>query len=837
MTIFTYRRPQYIRIPARIVNTDLLLQLLFIISMIDMFLFLMDFPELPVHVSRRDLTKAMSEDKKNILLVEDELIIAHAEAQTLKDKGYSVVISPNAAQAIEAVKSGMEIDLILMDVDLGRGMDGTDAAEIILRERDIPILFLSSHTEPEIVAKTEKITSYGYIVKNTGDTVLFASINMAFRLHEARVQTKMHGEMLRIALSERMRAEEEAQKINKELSATIEKLESINKELIRSKNELVERDKALRESEAIIRNLVNNLPLGIHRYRLEKDGRLIFEGSNPAADRMLGVDNNQFIGMSIEKAFPGLVETEVPDRYRQACSNGTPWHTEQIQYEDRQIKGVFEVNAFQTEPGRMAAMFNDVTERKKIERELSDTKAMLESAFEQTPIPMALVSMPDLIIRYANSACGEILGVDDWTLYIGKSFLEINQTWQDFDAMGNPVPLSEMPLAKAMRGIVTKNVEYSIQRKDGTVRSELVSASPILNKNNETIGAYLVFPDITERKLAEKALVESEVLFRLLFEESPVAIVIMNSEGIVTDINPAHEMLCGYPARELIGLHFAEFPNNIKDDIPKYQKFFSEMMQGKKFYNLEIDLKHRNGMIIHTEFDVAPLKTGNKIENILILIRDVTDRKLAERALTKMLEEKEILLRELHHRVKNSFAIVTGIVGLEANRLDKPAMKDVLMDIRNRIGSLSNLYAILNHEHEVKDIRLDHYLDQMSRSLTESYASEKGLITMRMDLAEISIDVSRAISIGLIVNELLTNALKYAFPGSRKGSIGIELKQEGGAATIVVSDNGVGLPSGFDMNKTKGLGLELVRLLTNQLDGTIAIESDGETKFRISIPL
>src|SRR3990172_2724296 len=118
----------------------------------------------------------MSDEKKNILLVEDELIIAHAEAQTLKDNGYTVIISPSASHAIETVKSGEEIDLILMDIDLGKGMDGTDAAEIILRERDIPVLFLSSHTEPEIVGKTEKITSYGYVVKNTGNTVLFASI-------------------------------------------------------------------------------------------------------------------------------------------------------------------------------------------------------------------------------------------------------------------------------------------------------------------------------------------------------------------------------------------------------------------------------------------------------------------------------------------------------------------------------------------------------------------------------------------------------------------------------------------------------------------------------------
>jgi PAS domain S-box-containing protein len=778
----------------------------------------------------------MPEEKKTILLVEDELIIAYAVAEKLKTNGYSVIITSSASHAIETSKSGQEIDLILMDIDLGKGMDGTDAAEIILRERDIPVLFLSSHTEPEIVEKTEKITSYGYIVKNSGDTVLFASINMAFRLYDARVQTKMHEEMLRTTLAERIRAEDELQKINKQLSSTIEKLEAINIEMIRSRNELMERDKALRESEAIIRSLVDNIPLGIHRYRMEPDGDLIFEGSNPAGDKLLGIDNSRFIGMSIETAFPGLVETDVPDRYRQACSGGTPWHVEQIDYNDKIIKGAFEVHVFQTIPGHMAVLFNDITGRKRIEKELSDTKAMLESAFEQTPIPIVLVSIPDLIIRVTNPACGEIFGVEAWESYIGKPFSEVIKIWQTYDTPGNPIPLIETPIARAMRGIVTKNAEFSILRKDGSVRWELASASPIQNKNGEIIAAFAAFPDITERKLAEKALLESEERYRSLFEESPAAIVIINADGIVTDINPMHQHLTGYPAEELIGLHFTDFPDNIKEDIPDYHKTFSEMLQGNKIHNQEVQLRHRNGMIIYTEFDIAPIKSGKKTGNNQVIIKDITDRKLAEKALSKTLAEKETLLRELHHRVKNSFAIVTGIVGLEANRLYDPAMRNVLMDIRNRIGSLSNLYDLLNHKHDVKDIRLDHYLNQLSHSLIDSYISEKNRITLRMELDEICIDVDRAISIGLMVNELFTNALKYAFPGSRQGTVGVSLKQEGCILRIEVSDNGDGLPPDFNINKPKGLGLELVRLLVNQLEGTMTVDRGAETVFRISMP-
>src|SRR6056297_4142038 len=127
---------------------------------------------------------------KKILLVEDEVLIAMNEAQTLEKHGYEVVSAHKGEEAVEMVNTDPEISLILMDIDLGSGMDGTEAAEKILTKKDIPVVFLSSHTEPEVVEKTEKITSYGYVVKNSGDTVLLTSIRMAFRLYEANQQIK-----------------------------------------------------------------------------------------------------------------------------------------------------------------------------------------------------------------------------------------------------------------------------------------------------------------------------------------------------------------------------------------------------------------------------------------------------------------------------------------------------------------------------------------------------------------------------------------------------------------------------------------------------------------------
>ncbi len=154
-----------------------------------------------------------------------------------------------------------------------------------------------------------------------------------------------------------------------------QRVEELEKEVSRRKQV----EERLKNSEEKFRNLVESSPMGMHMYRLEPDGQLVFIGANPAADNILGIDNKQFIGKAIEEAFPPLVHTDVPKRYRQACISGESWQTEQINYEDEQIKGAFEVTAFQTAPGMMAAMFSDITERKITEEELRDYQKKLRS--------------------------------------------------------------------------------------------------------------------------------------------------------------------------------------------------------------------------------------------------------------------------------------------------------------------------------------------------------------------------------------------------------------------------------------------------------------------------
>ena len=164
------------------------------------------------------------------------------------------------------------------------------------------------------------------------------------------------------------------------------------------------------ESELKFQNIIESSPMGIHMYQLNPDGQLIFTGANPAADRILGINNEQFVGKTIEEAFPPLVNTEVPERYRKACESGESWQTEQIEYQDEKIRGAFEVHAFQTSPGNMAAMFFDITERKRAEEKLKKSEIKYRQLFEKSTDALFVVEKSSGRYLDANAAAEELTG-------------------------------------------------------------------------------------------------------------------------------------------------------------------------------------------------------------------------------------------------------------------------------------------------------------------------------------------------------------------------------------------------------------------------------------------
>ena len=216
---------------------------------------------------------------------------------------------------------------------------------------------------------------------------------------------------------------------------------------------------------------------------------------------------------------------------------------------------------------------------------------------------------------------------------------------------------------------------------------------------------------------------------------------------------------------------------------------------------------------------------------------DVSDRKLAELQLQESLREKEVLLQEIHHRVKNNLQVVCSLLDLQSQYLQEPGMQEMFRESYNRVKSMALVHEKLYQYRHKNFVRINfaEYIESLTNDLFSAYGVQASPINLELDIEEITLNIDTAIPCGLIINELVSNALKHAFLASQEGKITIVFHAEDSKhLTLIVRDTGQGLPKDFDFNTTKSLGLQLVNILTNQLEGTLEIDCRSGAEFRIS---
>lgn len=237
-------------------------------------------------------------------------------------------------------------------------------------------------------------------------------------------------------------------------------------------------------------------------------------------------------------------------------------------------------------------------------------------------------------------------------------------------------------------------------------------------------------------------------------------------------------------------------------------------------------------------FSELILRLGrNLMEKSHVLEGEIVERQKAQVQAEKSLGEKELLLREIHHRVKNNMQIVSSLLRLQAKRQEDQTTKDILDDSRSRISAMSLIHESLYRPENLTGVYLRRYIQELALNLFASYDIEPGRIVFITDVEPISLNIETATPCGLIINELVTNSLKYAFPDGRQGEVGISLKRLGNGEKyqLRVADNGVGLPVGLDIRRTKSLGLQLVvNLAENQLSGEVTVEAGPGTAFVVT---
>ncbi len=836
---------------------------------------------------------------KTILLVEDEAVTAAAQARSLEKNGFNVITAYNGEKAVECATGNSKIDLILMDIDLGAGMDGTQAAAIILIHRDIPLLFLSSHTEPEIVERTEKITSYGYVVKNTGETVLMASIKMAFKLHEANMKLRITGDnfstvfhMNPVAMSisrisncivcdvneafsklmgfqgdevigknvmedlsvwvdpgdkhliveevERRGRVDSFERLFRMKDGTLRMLE-ISAELIMYDNEVslliiwhdfTERRRAeelLRESEERYRTLFENATEGI--FLTTPAGRYI--AVNPSTARMFRYSSPEEMIDSVTDI--GLqIYANPEDRFtvqRMLAEHGKfeGLEVEMVRKDKSRIWITMNIHVVRDKQGNILYYDGtcvDITERKRAEELLRESEERYRMLFENATEGLFLTTPAGKYIN-VNPSVARMFGY--------SSPREVLETVSDIGRQiyAHPEDRDTFLRMMAEHGKV-EGFEVEMVRKDSSRIWIRMNVHVVRDAQGNIMHYEGTCVDITESRRIEDALRKSENEFKTLFEAGPIGIGLLKGR-VILKANTQLIKMTGYTAEEMLGQFVQKFYAS-DDEFERVGRILYGMIEKDGLGEMETRLADKSGRFVDIILRGSAIDRNDPSSGTIITVQDITERKRSEEALEKALQEKETLFHELQHRMKNSLMMINSILLIEIEHSDDNNTRAVLENIKGRIESLAFLYTLLYNSKSLREVSLDEYIDSIVASLASSYISVKTPVTIEKKCDRITADVKSAAAWGLIVNELLTNALKYAYPMGESGVISIRLGRKNSLIELAVSDRGAGPAADFDIDNPRGLGLLLVRLLAGQLGGRLSFRRSEENVFMVIAP-
>ena len=354
-----------------------------------------------------------------------------------------------------------------------------------------------------------------------------------------------------------------------------------------------------------------------------------------------------------------------------------------------------------------------------------------------------------------------------------------------------------------------------------------------LNENKNLINAAK--NEINNRKVAEEALKESEKHLFDIIEFLPDATFAINNNGEVIAWNRAIEDITGFKDDDMMGRGNYEYSlafygmrrpilidlvTHPDENIEKNYDIF-ERSESIIFGESDAPLKGVN----HTLWGKAvPLYDGNgHINGTIETVRDITERKNAEKKVIESLREKEVLIKEIHHRVKNNMQIISSLLNLQIRYVDEEEAVNVLKESQNRVKSMAMIHEKLYMSEDLTHINFVDYIQNLVINLFNSFNVENTNIKPILEIENVSLNIETAVPCGLIISELVSNSLKYAFPNERKGEIYVSLKTVDDKYELIIRDNGIGLPEELDFNNLETLGLLLVNNLTEQIDGELTI--------------
>ena len=323
-------------------------------------------------------------------------------------------------------------------------------------------------------------------------------------------------------------------------------------------------------------------------------------------------------------------------------------------------------------------------------------------------------------------------------------------------------------------------------------------------------------------------------IFYQLFEFAPDGIVVIGGRGFIKQINGQAEKMFGFSREELVGQPIEVLiPERFaQQHVGHRGHYLAEPRTRPMGATLELFARRKDSSEFPVDIMLSPVEMEQNTF-VLTVVRDVTERKAAEVKAREALR-REMLLEEIHHRVKNNLQVISSLLFLQSLNMTDQNTLEILKDSQSRVKSIALVHEKLYRSEDLERLNFDEYACDLVADLLRTYEVYQHDVVVHTDIKDISLGIDTATPCGLIINELVSNALKHAFPGGRKWELWIEFHPLRGMYALTVRNNGVGLPQGFDLEKSKSLGLKLVRDLTKQLEGQVEVDTGKGTAFHIT---
>lgn len=505
--------------------------------------------------------------------------------------------------------------------------------------------------------------------------------------------------------------------------------------------------------------------------------------------------------------------------------------------ESPSFKSHIKVNKFRDDESELVTSPIKFKNSSSSEEGESYTPIKFKNIIDGSPVPQFVIDKNHRIIHW-NRALEEYSGIKE------SEVLGTNQQWRAFYSMQRPC-LADLLVEGATHKIdewyhdkykPSDLIEGAFEATD--FFSDMMggvwlyfTASTIKDDDGQVVGAVETLTDVTKRKNAEKALINSESKYRSVIENIQDVFYRSDNQGNLVMVSPSVRQLLGYEVEESLNKPIAEtFYVNSQDRLD----FLRELEKEGSIQNYEVTLKRKDGSVI-------PVETSShyyydeegKVLGIEGIFRDITERKEAENQLKNSLKEKEILLKEIHHRVKNNMQIVYSLLSLQSECIEDPRYKTIFIENQNRVKSISVIHEKLYLSPDFSNIDFTEYLNSLIIEIFISYGVDMEKIKVDVKNHNLKMGMDTAIPCGLILNELITNSIRHAFPYG-KGLITIDLQLINGRYVLIFSDDGVGIAPEIDFHKSKTLGLQLIKTLVKQLEGTIELDTRNGTEYIIS---